>query len=128
MRAPMSRRSRGVIALTVPYVPTGMKIGVGTSQCASAIVPARAFPSLLSSLKVIVEPRAGYAPAREVGSLHSPPARESSSAPPARSCDQHRVAVAVKPIAVFDGVVIGGEDALASGGGGDEDHQRRAPQ
>src|SRR5437764_183621 len=34
-----------------------------------------------------VAPRAAYAPAREVGSLHSPPARENPSAPPARSSE-----------------------------------------
>ena len=42
--------------------------------------------------------------------------------------EQHRVAVAVEAVAAGDGVVVGGEDALLAGEGGDEHDQRRARQ
>ena len=45
MLAPTSSRSRGVIALTAPWVPTGMKTGVSIAPCAVVSTPRRAAPS-----------------------------------------------------------------------------------
>jgi adenosylcobinamide-GDP ribazoletransferase len=39
----------GVIAFTVPYVPTGMNAGVSITPCASVKRPRRAAPSVVSS-------------------------------------------------------------------------------
>src|SRR4029079_12794964 len=44
--APTASSSAGDIALTLPYVPTGMKIGVSTAPCASTRRPRRARPSV----------------------------------------------------------------------------------
>src|SRR5262249_19516953 len=44
--APRSSRSRCVIALTAPRVPTGMKTGVSTTPCAVRSTPRRACPSV----------------------------------------------------------------------------------
>src|SRR5450631_2104183 len=43
--APMASRSSGVIALTVPYVPTGMNAGVSTVPRPNSSRPRRAAPS-----------------------------------------------------------------------------------
>ncbi|BDV44130.1 hypothetical protein GURASL_30530 [Geotalea uraniireducens] len=45
--------SSGVIAFTVAWVPTGMKIGVSIVPCAVAKEPSRARPSCLITLKSI---------------------------------------------------------------------------
>lgn len=45
----ISCSSRGWIAFTVPYVPTGMKIGVSTTPWLSFTRPRRAWPSVVSS-------------------------------------------------------------------------------
>ena len=48
--APSVRSSCGSTAFTVAFVPTGMNAGVGTSPCAVWRTPARAAPSLASSV------------------------------------------------------------------------------
>jgi hypothetical protein len=47
--APLSVSSSGVIAFTVPYVPTGMNAGVSTSPRANDMRPRRARPSVFIS-------------------------------------------------------------------------------
>src|SRR5262245_43849346 len=47
---PSARSSSGSTALTVAFVPTGMKAGVGTSPCAVCTTPARAAPSAARSV------------------------------------------------------------------------------
>jgi hypothetical protein len=44
--APSARSSSGSTAFTVPFVPTGMNAGVGTSPCTVRKTPARAAPSV----------------------------------------------------------------------------------
>ena len=51
--APSARTSAGSSVLTVPFVPTGMKAGVRISPCAVRITPARAAPSVASSVKQV---------------------------------------------------------------------------
>ena len=46
MSAPVARTDSGIIALTVPAVPTGMKAGVRTSPRGVWITPVRAAPSV----------------------------------------------------------------------------------
>src|SRR4029453_17246835 len=46
MFAPSARTSSGSSVLTVAFVPTGMKAGVGTSPCAVRRTAARAAPSV----------------------------------------------------------------------------------
>nr|WP_207956389.1 hypothetical protein [Rubrobacter marinus] len=50
--APAERRSPGVSPFTVPFVPTGMKVGVSTSPCGVRSLPTRASPSRASTLMV----------------------------------------------------------------------------
>ena len=42
--------------------------------------------------------------------------------------DPHAIAVAVKTVAGFDGVLVGAQDEFAAGEGADEDEQRRLRQ
>src|SRR5436189_2956210 len=53
MLAPSARSSSGSTVLTVAFVPTGMKTGVGTSPCAVRSVPARAGPSVAVSANAV---------------------------------------------------------------------------
>jgi hypothetical protein len=46
--APVDRTELGIIALTVPAVPTGMKAGVLISPLPVDILPKRALPSVAS--------------------------------------------------------------------------------
>ena len=73
--APSSSSSRGAIALTVPYVPTGMNTGVSTSPCASESRPRRARPDVASSLNsiaaIVAAPRGQPSRARS-SSIASP--------------------------------------------------------
>src|SRR5581483_2200330 len=85
--APTSWSSCGVMVLTTPSVPTGMKQGVRTSPCASTILPALAWVSLsfISTWKFMnmVLPFFGLGLACPLLLL---------------SLDQHAVAIAVKPV------------------------------
>ena len=47
--APISVTSSGVMPLTVPSVPTGIKIGVCILPCGVCRVPAREFPQFAST-------------------------------------------------------------------------------
>ena len=49
--APSARTSSGSSVFTVPFVPTGMNAGVRISPCAVRMTPARAAPSVASSVK-----------------------------------------------------------------------------
>ena len=48
MSAPVDRTELGIIAFTVPAVPTGMKAGVFISPLPVDILPKRALPSVAS--------------------------------------------------------------------------------
>src|SRR5690349_13713467 len=118
MRAPTASSSRGVIAFTVPYVPTGMKIGVGTSPCANCNRPARALPHVFSTRKLI-----GFADDAAPRAADFVYRTDSL-----RSSDQHRVAVAVKAIPRAHRLRVRREHALFAGERADEHQQRRARQ
>src|SRR6185437_5171814 len=49
--APVSATESGSIALTVPAVPTGMKVGVSIAPCAVVRRPRRAAPARLDTAK-----------------------------------------------------------------------------
>src|ERR1041384_1304627 len=51
MSAPVARTAAGCTPFTVACVPIGMKAGVRTAPCAVTISPARAAPSVASSVK-----------------------------------------------------------------------------
>ena len=69
--APSARSSSGSTVLTVPFVPTGMNAGVGTSPCAVCRMPARASPSCASSVNALMRSRTsrgrGRRPRRRAG-------------------------------------------------------------
>src|SRR6185503_10614141 len=96
--APAALRSSGLRLFTVPCVATGMKAGVSTSPWGVRSRPARAAPSVLTTV--------------------------SSTARILR--DQHRVAVRVETIALGDRVAVRPEQCLAPTEGGGEQQQRRA--
>src|SRR6266496_2486443 len=50
---PSARSSSGCTPFTVPFVPTGMNAGVGTSPCAVRSTPARAAPSVAVTSKLL---------------------------------------------------------------------------
>src|SRR5215475_9560758 len=97
-----ARSSSGVIAFTVPSVPTGMNTGVGMSPRGVCRMPARACPSVASSSNA--NPGVG----RSNSTVH-----------------EHGVAVAEEAIAGGDGVAVGGEDALGAGERADQHEQGR---
>src|SRR2546428_2485344 len=51
---PTARSSSGSTDLTLPFVPTGMKAGVGTSPWAVWRIPERATPSLAVTVKLLL--------------------------------------------------------------------------
>ncbi len=54
--APTARTSAGWSVFTVPFVPTGMNAGVRIAPCAVESTPARAAPSVASTVKLIARP------------------------------------------------------------------------
>src|SRR5919201_3677520 len=100
MWTPRAFSSSGLSALTLAWVPTGMKAGVSTSQCTVRRRPRRPPSSSASSSK-----------------LNSAPART----------DQHAVAEAVEPVLVGDSFPVRLQDPLSPGEGADQ-HQQRAPR
>src|SRR2546423_89916 len=76
MLAPSVRSSSGSTAFTLPCVPTGMNAGVGTSPCAVCTTPARAAPSVATSVKLsLTTPRTMRVRARQSARLSTAPAR-----------------------------------------------------
>ena len=107
IRGPSRSRSADDSALTVACVPTGMNTGVSMSPCAVVSTPARARPARATTRNV--------------------PCRRAHEA--VRCCsDQHRVAVAVEPVAERDRLAVGGQHRLPLGERRHQHQQRRARQ
>ena len=96
-------RSAGVIPLTVPCVPTGMKAGVCTRPCGVRISPRRAAPSVLASV-------------------------EGKGAVMARRIQQTGIAIGIEAIAARDRVRIGALHRLQPDEGRHQHEQGRARQ
>src|SRR5215469_14195853 len=60
MRTPVAATPSGVIALTVPAVPTGMNTGVSTGPCAVTSRPRRAAPSRADTSNPMLTSYLGY--------------------------------------------------------------------
>ena len=99
---PMS--SSGVIALTVPYVPTGMKMGVSTTPRGNVRRPRRAPPSGAEQFK-----------------LHSHELHD-------RRVQEHRVTITEETIALRNGVPIGAHDCIEAAERADQHQQGRFGQ
>src|SRR5207302_3797617 len=104
--APSARTSSGVNALTVAWVPTGIKAGVSTGPCAVIRRPRRAPASSAISSNILWLPR--LRGRVRVG-----------------ACDEHAVTEAVKAVALADRLGVGGKHVLAAGEGAHQ-HQQRA--
>src|SRR5690349_12232334 len=96
--APISSSERGVTPLTVPYVPTGMKMGVCTTPWFSVRRPRRAWPSVLRSSN------------ESMGGSGGP-------------VQEHRIAVAEEAIALRDGMAVQVHDAIVAREGADQHHE-----
>src|SRR4051794_9878975 len=73
---PSTRSSPGSTPFTVPFVPTGMNAGVGTSPCAVCSTPARAASAVAVSVKLpVTRPRTRQARARRSARLATAPPR-----------------------------------------------------
>src|SRR5487761_91284 len=105
--APIPMTSRGVIALTEPYVPTGMNAGVSTVPRAKVRRPRRPSPSVawIANWREVIRPlsRVWSGPAQTVYRSRAP--RQ----------DQHRVAIREEAVVLFDRMPVGVEDRLAPG-------------